>query len=245
VVRPASAAANGSAQSKENRVQGVLPPVATRNNSIVAPGRNGNLGNIAGPVRPLSAGRPPWATNNANRFPRPPAGGVAPVRGRTPPGIPAASFRPPPSAGAGGPARHSHTPECRVGAACCAEKECVCAACSARVRAQGLQAQLHQLSQQNSCLVGQVGCSVADPGCLSFVKHFFVATNFPKCKIILFLNCSRKKFGPNFKELWNFLPKKLSISSQKYEFVIRDPRSRIQGSKGTQSRIPDPDPQYW
>jgi hypothetical protein len=42
----------------------------------------------------------------------------------------------------------------------------------------------------------------------SFVKHFFVATNFTKCKIILFLNCSRKKFGPNFKELWNFLPKK-------------------------------------
>jgi hypothetical protein len=57
----------------------------------------------------------------------------------------------------------------------------------------------------------------------SFVKHFFVATNFTKCKIILFLNCSRKKFGPNFKELWNFLPQKLSISSQKYEFGIRDP----------------------
>jgi hypothetical protein len=30
-----------------------------------------------------------------------------------------------------------------------------------------------------------------------FVKHFFVATNFTKCKIISFLNCSRKKFGPN------------------------------------------------
>ncbi len=79
----------------------------------------------------------------------------------------------------------------------------------------------------------------------SSVKHFFVATNFPKCKIILFLNCSRKKFEPNFKELWNFLPKKLSISSQKYEFGIRDPRSGIQESKGTQSRIPDPDPQHW
>jgi hypothetical protein len=156
-VRPASAAANGSAQSKENRVQGVLPPV-TKNNSVF-PGRIGSLpvqGNSAGPVRPLSAGRPPWA-NNANRFPRPPAGGVAPVRGRTPPGIPAASFRPSPAAGAGGPPRHSHTTECRVGAACCATKECECAACSARVRAQGLQAQLHQLAQQNSCLVGQVG----------------------------------------------------------------------------------------
>jgi hypothetical protein len=67
----------------------------------------------------------------------------------------------------------------------------------------------------------------------SFVKHFFVATNFPKCKIILFFNCSRKKFGQNFKELWKFLPKKLSISSQKYEFGI-------QGSK--MHPIPDPDP---
>jgi hypothetical protein len=67
----------------------------------------------------------------------------------------------------------------------------------------------------------------------SFVKHFFVATNFPKCKIILFFNCSRKKFGQNFKELWKFLPKKLSISSQKYEFGI-------QGSK--RHPIPDPDP---
>jgi hypothetical protein len=80
-----------------------------------------------------------------------------------------------------------------------------------------------------------------------FIKHFFVATNFTKCKIILFLNCSRKKFGPNFKELRNFLPKKLSQSFQKYEFGIRDPRSGIRnkpipdpgsrGQKGTGSRI--------
>jgi hypothetical protein len=68
------------------------------------------------------------------------------------------------------------------------------------------------------------------------------------------LNCSRKKFGPNFKELWNFLPKKLSLSSQKYEFGIRDPGSEIRdpgsginlfripdpGVKKAQSRIPDP-----
>jgi hypothetical protein len=47
------------------------------------------------------------------------------------------------------------------------------------------------------------------------------------------LNCSRKKFGPNFKELWNFLPKKLSLSSQKYEFGIPDP-----GVK--KAPIPDP-----
>jgi hypothetical protein len=82
---------------------------------------------------------------------------------------------------------------------------------------------------------------VADPGCLSripvpdfypsripnpktatkergekknFCQIFFVATNFTKCKIILFLNCSRKKFGPKFTELWNFLSKKLSLRSQ-------------------------------
>jgi hypothetical protein len=83
-----------------------------------------------------------------------------------------------------------------------------------------------------------------------FIKHFFVATNLKKCKIILFLNCSRKKFGPNFKELRNFLPKKLSHSSQKYEFGIRDTRSGIRnkpipdpgsrGQKGTGSQIPDP-----
>ncbi len=55
-----------------------------------------------------------------------------------------------------------------------------------------------------------------------------------KLKIILFLKCRRKKFGPIFKELLNFLPKRLSLSSQKYGFGIRDPEktySRIQGSK--------------
>ncbi len=54
------------------------------------------------------------------------------------------------------------------------------------------------------------------------------------------LKCWRKKFGPIFKELYNFIPKKLSPNSQKSE--IRDPRSRknlfrILGSKGTGSRI--------
>jgi hypothetical protein len=33
------------------------------------------------------------------------------------------------------------------------------------------------------------------------VKPFFVATNFTKFKIILFLNAEEKKFGPVFKEL--------------------------------------------
>jgi hypothetical protein len=33
-----------------------------------------------------------------------------------------------------------------------------------------------------------------------FVIPFFVATKFTKLKIILFLKCGRKKFGPVFKE---------------------------------------------
>jgi hypothetical protein len=57
----------------------------------------------------------------------------------------------------------------------------------------------------------------------------------------------KKKFGQIFKELYNFLPKKLSLSSEKYGFGIRDPektysRSRIQGLK--RYRITDPDPQH-
>jgi hypothetical protein len=72
---------------------------------------------------------------------------------------------------------------------------------------------------------------------------FFGVINFTK--FTFFLKCWRKKFGPIFKELYNFLPKKLSLSSQKYGFGIRDPGSRktypgsrIQGSK--RHRIPDP-----
>ncbi len=77
-------------------------------------------------------------------------------------------------------------------------------------------------------------------------QTFYVATNFTKLKIIFVLKCWKKKFGPIFKELKNFLPKKFSLSSQKYGFGIRDPRSgirkktysgsRIQGSK--RHRIP-------
>ncbi len=65
-----------------------------------------------------------------------------------------------------------------------------------------------------------------------------------KLKIILFLKRWRKKCGSVFKELLNFLvlPKRLSLSSQKYGFGIRDPEktysgSRIQGSK--RHRLPD------
>jgi hypothetical protein len=50
------------------------------------------------------------------------------------------------------------------------------------------------------------------------------------------------EFGPIFKELYNFLPKKLALKNIGLGFVIRDPEktysgSRIRGQKGTGSRI--------
>ncbi len=120
--------------------------------------------------------------------------------------------------------------------------------------------------------------SVSDPGCLSrilifthpgsrtpdhgsknsnkregwkkyVVRPFFVATNITKLKFILFLKCWRKKFGPIFKELQNFLPKNChqALKNMGLRSQIRDPEktyswSRIQGSK--RHRIPDPDPQH-
>jgi hypothetical protein len=100
------------------------------------------------------------------------------------------------------------------------------------------------------------GSRISDPGSRSknsnkregwkkLLSYLFVATNFTKLKIILFLKCWRKKFEPVFKELKNFLPKTLSLSSQKYGFGIRDlektysgSRIRFQGSK--RHRILDP-----
>ncbi len=102
--------------------------------------------------------------------------------------------------------------------------------------------------------------SVADPGCLSripdpdfypsripdpktgtkergekkfYVISFYVATNFTNLNIILVLKCWRKKFGPIFIELQNFLPKKLSLNSPKV--WVWDP-----GSGKNLFRIPDP-----
>jgi hypothetical protein len=46
-------------------------------------------------------------------------------------------------------------------------------------------------------------------------------------KIILFLNCLRNKFGPIFQRIIELLFKKLSLSSQKYGFGIRDPEEPI------------------
>jgi hypothetical protein len=70
------------------------------------------------------------------------------------------------------------------------------------------------------------------------VIHFIVATNLTKCKIIFFLNCWRKKFGPNFTKLskiWVWDP-----GSEIGDLELTYSWSRIQGSKRHQ--IPDPGP---
>ncbi len=68
------------------------------------------------------------------------------------------------------------------------------------------------------------------------VIPFCVATNFTKLKIIFVLKCRRKTFGPIFKDLLNFLPQKLSQSSQKYGFGIRDPEKTYSGSRIQRSK---------
>jgi hypothetical protein len=57
------------------------------------------------------------------------------------------------------------------------------------------------------------------------VITFYVATNFTKLQLILVL---KKKIWANFsKNYRTFYPKKLSLSSQKYGFWIRDPEKPI------------------
>ncbi len=85
------------------------------------------------------------------------------------------------------------------------------------------------------------------------VIPFFVATNFTKFKIILFLKCRRKKFGPVFQRIIVlFIQKFVTKLSKIWVWYpgseIRDPkktysgsRIRVQGSK--RHWIPDPDPQ--
>ncbi len=67
------------------------------------------------------------------------------------------------------------------------------------------------------------------------VIPFYVATNFTKSYIILVLKCWRKKIWANFQRIIEFFAQKLSLSSQKYGFGIRDP-----GSGKNLFRIPDP-----
>jgi hypothetical protein len=72
------------------------------------------------------------------------------------------------------------------------------------------------------------------------VIPFFCSHKFHKIENYLIFEMLKKKIWPIFKELYNFLFKKLSLCSQKYGFGIRDPEKTYPGSrgqKGTGSRI--------
>ncbi len=81
--------------------------------------------------------------------------------------------------------------------------------------------------------ISDLGSRIPDPGSKNsykregwknfFCQTFFCSHKFHKMLNYFMFELLKKKNGPNFKELWNFLPKKLSLSSQKYEFGIRDP----------------------
>ncbi len=118
-------------------------------------------------------------------------------------------------------------------------------------------------------------CSFTDPGCLSRIadpefvhfgsriqkrqqkrgvtkkccRTFFCTYKNHKIENYINVELVKKKFCVICKESQNFLPKKLSLRSQKYGFGIRDPESGIRkkpipdpgswsrGQKGTGSRI--------
>jgi hypothetical protein len=76
----------------------------------------------------------------------------------------------------------------------------------------------------------------------NFCLTFFVATKIKKSKIVLILKWCRKYLGQFTKKYRTFYPKKLSLSSQKYGFGIRDPESKIRdpekrGQKGTATQM--------
>ncbi len=99
-----------------------------------------------------------------------------------------------------------------------------------------------------------LGSGIRDPGSATLPKTskkmrgmkkischtYFCSNNFHKLVNYFIFKMPKKKI---FKELQNILPKKWSLSSQKYGFGIRDRQkiysgSRIPGSK--RHRIPDP-----
>jgi hypothetical protein len=82
------------------------------------------------------------------------------------------------------------------------------------------------------------GSSVADPGCLSRIPDpDFHPSRIPDPRSRIQKQQQKrgvkKKIWPILKKLYNFLPKKLSKSSQKYWLGILDPEKNL-------FRIPDP-----
>jgi hypothetical protein len=78
-------------------------------------------------------------------------------------------------------------------------------------------------------------------------------TNFTKLKNYFIFEMLKKKIWVSFQGIIELLFKNLSLSSKKYGFGFRYPRSRIRnkpfldpGSQGSKRhRILDPDPQHW
>ncbi len=87
-----------------------------------------------------------------------------------------------------------------------------------------------------------------------FCHNFLCSHKFLKIANYFSFGVLKKNIWANFQRIIEFFTQKLSQSSQKYGFGIRDPRSGIRkkpipdpgsrGQKGTGSRIPDPDPQH-
>jgi hypothetical protein len=104
------------------------------------------------------------------------------------------------------------------------------------------------------CLAGRTSStqlyvvySVADPGCLFRIPDpdFYPSRIADLGSRIQKQQQKKKKIWANFQRIIELLPKRLSLSYQKYGFGIRDPEktysgSQIQGSKI--HRILDPDP---
>ena len=81
---------------------------------------------------------------------------------------------------------------------------------------------------------------------------FFWSHKFHKIVLFYFWNVKEKNLGQFSKNYRTFYlkncqkaPKNMVLGSGIRKKPIPDPGSRIQGSKSTQSRIPDPDPQHW
>ncbi len=74
-------------------------------------------------------------------------------------------------------------------------------------------------------------------------KFLFCSHKFHKIDNYFSFEMLKKKIWVNFqkKELFNFLPKKLSLSSQKFGFGIRNSRSGIRDSRSGIRKKPIPD----
>jgi hypothetical protein len=78
---------------------------------------------------------------------------------------------------------------------------------------------------------------------------FLYSHKFHKIENYFSFEVLKKKMWANFQRIIELFTQKLSLSSQKYGFGIRDPEktfsgSRIQGSKRHRIPNPDPDPQH-